>query len=166
MQVAAAALGGFGGTPFVVGASSAARRLNGVRSSPPNQLLDAAVRGVELLAAELVELLAALPELDRLVERRLSGLEALDDFLQLFLRALERHVTSSTRPPKPPSASSTSTRVPAATWCPARTIVPPARTIAYPRSSVACGASVRRRAAACSSRALRRRRASAGARAR
>src|SRR5829696_8189018 len=94
------------------------------------QLLDAAVRGVELLAAELVELLAALPEPDRLVERRLSGLEALDDFLQLFLRALERHVTCSTRPPKPPSASSTSTRVPAATWCPARTIVPPARTIA------------------------------------
>ena len=55
-----------------------------------------------------------------LVERRLALLQPLDDLLELRLRLLEgllgcAHSTSSTRAPKPPSASVTSTRTPGAT---------------------------------------------------
>src|SRR5205823_3290827 len=51
--------------------------------------LDLALRGVELDAAEAVELLAALPKRDRLVERGLAALEPLHDLLELALRRLE-----------------------------------------------------------------------------
>ena len=65
-------------------------------------------------------LLAALPERECLVERRLALLEPLHDLLELGLRLLERLLlgahgrVSSTRAANAPSASSTSTRVPAA----------------------------------------------------
>src|SRR5689334_20792719 len=45
----------------------------------PPELLDLALRGVELRDARLVELLAPLPERDRLVEPGVAALEALDD---------------------------------------------------------------------------------------
>src|SRR5688500_3903292 len=82
---------------------------------PLRELLDPALGRVEPLAAELVELLAALPERERLVEGRLPVLEALDDLLELLLCVLERllaHRVSSTIAPKPPSASWTTTREP------------------------------------------------------
>src|SRR5688500_20399580 len=75
---------------------------------PLRELLDPALRRVEPLPAELVELLAALPECERLVERRLPELEPLDDLLELLLGVLEGrlvHRVSSTVAPKPPSAS-------------------------------------------------------------
>src|SRR6186997_1140923 len=84
--------------------------LCGLRAA--RELFDLALGGVEALPAEAVELLAALPELQRLVERRLARLEPVDDLLQLLLGLLEGHLVSSTRAPKPPSASSTSTRSP------------------------------------------------------
>ncbi len=56
---------------------------------PLGQLLDPALGRVEPLPAELVEVLAALPECERLVERRLPVLEALDDLLELLLGVLE-----------------------------------------------------------------------------
>ena len=56
---------------------------------PTSELLDLALRRVELRAAERVQLLAALPERDRLVERNLAALEPLDDLLELRLRLLE-----------------------------------------------------------------------------
>src|SRR5262245_8580597 len=98
------------------------------------EFLDLAVRRVELRSAEGVQLLAALPELDRLIERRLAGFQPLDDLLELVLRALERQLAhrrrSSTRAPKPPSASSTSTRVSCSRPSVPRMIRSPARTIA------------------------------------
>ncbi len=96
---------------------------------------DLALRRVEPLAAERVELLAALPQRERLVERRLALLQPLDDLLELGLRLLEgllllAHSTSSTRAPKPPSASCTSTRTPGATSAAATTTRVSVRTIA------------------------------------
>src|SRR6185437_1481160 len=111
------------------------------------ELLDPALGGVELRLAEGVELLAAFPQLQRLVERRLPAFQALDDLLELGLRLLERSLgrlghgaTSSTRAPKPPSATVTSTRAPAETAAVEATTSPESvRTIAYPRSSVCTG---------------------------
>ncbi len=57
-----------------------------------SQLLDLALCGVELRAAERVQLLAALPEGDRLVERNLAALEAFHDLLELRLCLLERRL--------------------------------------------------------------------------
>jgi hypothetical protein len=103
------------------------------------ELFDATFGSVELGLAEGVELLAALPQLQRLVERRLPALESLDDLLELCLRLLERlrllrlgqGVTSSTRAPKPPSASVTSTCAPVETSSAAATTSPESvRTIA------------------------------------
>src|SRR5689334_4634777 len=103
------------------------------RFDSPCELLDTALGGVELGRADGVELLAALPERDRLVEARVAALEALDDGLQLALGFLEgglAHRVSSTVAPKPPAASSTSTCVPVPTSELERTMAPPARTIA------------------------------------
>ena len=98
-----------------------------------SEFLDAALCGVELRGADGVQLLAALPERDRLVEARLSALEPLEDRFQLALGLLERGLAqrvSSTVAPKPPLPSSTSTRAPLATSVPDRTIVPALRTMA------------------------------------
>jgi hypothetical protein len=103
------------------------------RFDPAGELLDAPLRRVELGRADGIELLAALPERDRLVEARLSALEPLDDRLQLALGVLEAELAqrvSSTVAPKPPVPSSTSTCVPAATSELERTIEPAVRTIA------------------------------------
>jgi hypothetical protein len=97
------------------------------------ELLDATLRRVELRRADRIELLAALPEGDRLVEACLAALEPVDDRLQLALGFLEGRLAqraSSTVAPNPPVPSSTSTRVPVATSAPERTIAPPERTIA------------------------------------
>src|SRR5207302_1420639 len=78
-------------------------------------------RAVELLAAERIELLTALPERERLVERGVALLEPLDDLLELELRLLERLLrlghesTSSTRAPNVPCATRMSTWTPGAT---------------------------------------------------
>jgi hypothetical protein len=103
------------------------------RFDPAGELLDAALRGVELGRADRVELLAALPERDRFVEARLAALEPLDDRFQLPLGVLEGGLAqrvSSTVAPKLPAPSSTSTWAPVATSVLARTIVPALRTIA------------------------------------
>src|SRR6476469_2018826 len=55
---------------------------------PAGELLDTALRRVELGRADGIELLPALPQRDRLVEARLSALEPLDDRLQLALGVL------------------------------------------------------------------------------
>ena len=98
------------------------------------ELLDLALGGLEAREAEAQQLLAALPELDRLVEAGVAALEPLDDLLQLLLGGLERQLahwsTSSTRAPKAPSASSTSTSSPGSTSAALRSTVSPARTIA------------------------------------
>src|SRR4029453_11716654 len=94
------------------------------------KLFDLALGRVEPLLAEAVELLTALPQLERLVERRLARLEPVDDLLELLLGLLEGHRVSSTRAPKPPSASSTSTRSPVSSPRAERTIASFARTIA------------------------------------
>ena len=98
------------------------------------QLLDLPLGGLETRKTEAQQLLAALPELDRLVEAGVASLEPLDDLLQLLLGGLEGQLahfrTSSTRAPKPPSASSTSTRVPCASPSVSRSTESPARTIA------------------------------------
>ena len=97
------------------------------------ELFDAALRGIELGRADAVELFAALPEHDRLVQGRVAALEPLDDRLQLALRLVEGELAqrlSSTVAPKPPAPSSTSTRVPVLTSELERTIVPSVRTIA------------------------------------
>src|SRR6187397_2193055 len=138
--------------------------LNGLDT--PGKLFDSALGRVQFRRAQAIELLAPLPERDRLVEARLAALEALDDPFQLALRVLEGrlgHRVSSTRAPKPPIPSSTSTRLPEPICELARTISPAARTIAYPRSSVARGESARRRPADCSSAARRRSSRSRGA---
>jgi hypothetical protein len=103
------------------------------RFDAAGELLDAALRRVELRRADRVELLAALPERDRLVEAGLAALEPLDDRLQLTLGVLEGGLAqrvSFTVAPKPPVPSSTSTSVPAASSEPERTIASPLRTIA------------------------------------
>ena len=100
---------------------------------PAGELLDPALSRVEPRRAEAVELLAALPERDRLVEARLSTFEPLDDRLQLALGVLEAGLAqrvSSTVAPKPPVPSSTSTCVPVATSELERTIESAERTIA------------------------------------
>jgi hypothetical protein len=98
------------------------------------QLLDLALGCIELAAAEAIKLLAALPEHDRLVQAGVPALEPLDDLLELSLRRFEGRLlvqcVSSTVPPKPPSASSTSTRTPGESAAEERTIPLSARTIA------------------------------------
>ena len=118
------------------------------------QLLDLALRGVELLETETVELLAALPERDRVVQRDVAALEPLDDLRQLLLGFLELHGrtsapvparpvpplfggsveptprTSPTVPEKPPSARRTSISSPEASVEAARTTAPSWRTMA------------------------------------
>jgi hypothetical protein len=110
------------------------RRVLGLdRFHPAGELLDAALGGVELRRADGIELLSPLPERDRLVEARVAALEPLDDRLQLALGLLETELgqrVSSTVAPKPPVASSTSTRAPEATSVLVRTMAPSARTIA------------------------------------
>src|SRR5262249_59540136 len=113
-------------------------------------------------------------QLERLVERRLPALEPLHDLLELCLRLLERRLrplrlghgrTSSTRAPKPPSATVTSTCAPAATSLVEATTSPDSvRTIAYPRSRVCPGDNATRFSALFSSAARFRSTASAGAR--
>jgi len=112
---------------------SAATALGLNRLDAACELLDAALRRVELRRADGVQLLAALPKRDRLVEARVSALEPLDDRLQLALGLLEGGLAqrvSSTVAPKPPVPSSTSTFVPAVTSELSRTIAPSERTIA------------------------------------
>src|SRR5204863_1582866 len=91
------------------------------------QLLDLALGGVELLGAEAVELLAALPERERLVEAGVAALEPLDDLDELLLGLLVGH---STRAPNTPSATSTAIAVPGETAVALRTSSPSLRTIA------------------------------------
>src|SRR4029079_17152318 len=143
-----------------------ARILRLCRFRATREFLDLALGGLQSPAAEAVQLLAALPELERLVERRLAAFQPVDDRLQLLLGLLERHVRSSTRAPKLPSATSTSTGSPGWTACGERTVSSPARTMAYPRSSVERGDRARSRPPACSSFARRRSSSSRGARAR
>jgi len=135
------------------------------------ELLDPPLRGVELRPAEGIELLAPLPQLERLLERRLPVLEPLHDLLELHLRLFERRlrllaydVTSSTRAPNPPFASVTSTRAPAET-SPVVATTPPdsVRTMAYPRLSVCNGDNAASLAALFSSAAPFRSTARAGA---
>ena len=104
------------------------------RLGAPRELLDPPLRRVELGRAEAIQLLAALPERDRLLEPGLATLEALDDPLELgaggFERLLAHGRTSSTRAPRLPSASATSSSFPTPTSPAARTTRPPVRTIA------------------------------------
>jgi hypothetical protein len=104
------------------------------RLDAAGELLDLALGRVQALAAEAIELLATLPEPERFVQGDVAALEPLDDLLQLTLSLLEGallcQLVSSTRAPKPPSASSTSMRWPGETAEPARTISSPARTMA------------------------------------
>ena len=103
------------------------------RFDSPCELFDAALRGVQLRGADGVELLAALPQRDRLVEARFPALEPLDDRLQLALGFLEGRLAqrvSSTVAPKPPVPSSTSTCAPVATAALERTILSALRTMA------------------------------------
>src|SRR5438093_6069529 len=95
-----------------------------------SQFLDPALRAVEPLPAEAVELLAALPERERLVEVDVAALEPLDDLLELLLRLLECRFGHSTRAPKLPSATSTPIASPDETASAERTIALPERTIA------------------------------------
>ena len=91
------------------------------------------------------ELLAAPPELDRLVDGDVAALEPGDDLLQLRCWSSSKLRSARSRPDlldpraSPPAASSTSIACPAATAGASRSTAPPARTIAYPRSSVALG---------------------------
>src|SRR6266511_5328390 len=112
------------------------RRWEGQLPPPLRELLDLSLGCVQLAPAERIQLLSALPEGDGLVEPGLAALELLDDLLQLSLSRLERELVAahervfSTRAPKPPSASSTSTASPGESADAARTIPSPARTIA------------------------------------
>jgi hypothetical protein len=98
------------------------------------ELLDPSLGLLEAAEAEAQELLAALPQPDRLVEIGLPPLEPLDDLLQLPLRGLERQLadgrTSSTRALSAPSVSSTSTRCPSASVVVLLTMPSLVRTIA------------------------------------
>ena len=75
--------------------SDASSTLGLNRFDPACELFDPALSRVELRRADGVELLAALPERDRLVEARLSALEPLDDRLQLALGVLEASARSA-----------------------------------------------------------------------
>ncbi len=109
------------------------RKRCGVRRAL-GELLDRPLGRLEPGEAEAQQLLTPLPELDRLVEPGIAALEALDDLFQLPLRRLEGELAhprmSSTRAPKPPSASSISTRSPASRPDVPRRTASPARTIA------------------------------------
>ena len=70
-------------------------QLGTCRLGAAGELFDLPVRRVEPADAELVELLAALPQLDRLVQARFAALEPLDDLLQLALRFFERRLRRS-----------------------------------------------------------------------
>src|SRR5207302_249979 len=95
------------------------------------KLLDLALGRVELLTAESVEVLAPLPELDRVVERNVAALEPLDDLSELLLCFLKVHSrTSDTVAEKLPSATRTSSSSPGVTAAAARTTPPSWRTIA------------------------------------
>jgi hypothetical protein len=59
-----------------------------------SERFDLPLRRVKLLEAEPVQLFAALPELDRVVEVSLAGFELLNDPLQLRLRLLEVHLAA------------------------------------------------------------------------
>jgi hypothetical protein len=103
------------------------------RFDSAGELLDAALRGVQLRGADGVELLATLPERDRFVEARFPAFESLDDRLQLALGFLEGGLAqrvSSTVAPKPPVPSSTSTCAPVASAALERTILSALRTMA------------------------------------
>ena len=56
------------------------------------ELLDARLRGLQAAAAGAVERLAALPQRERLLERRGAVLEPLHDLLELVARCLERQL--------------------------------------------------------------------------
>src|SRR5262249_26489814 len=80
-----------GGSRLHCEASSFPRALlRGLADVSPRELLDLALGGVEPGRAEPVELLAALPQPDRLVERHVAALQSLDDRLELALCGLER----------------------------------------------------------------------------
>jgi hypothetical protein len=101
----------------------------------PPELLDLALGRVELPDAVAIELVASLPESDRVLETRTPALELGHDALQLPLRVLERRRlghrrVSSTRAPKPPWASSTSTRWPGLRSAALRAMMLSVRTIA------------------------------------
>jgi hypothetical protein len=99
------------------------------------ELLDAELGPVEPLGTGAIQLVAALPERERLVEGHVAPLEPRDDLVELALQLLERPPalygrTSSTRAPSAPRASSISTRPPVGTAPASRKTAPPARTIA------------------------------------
>src|SRR5207248_472447 len=115
-----------------------------LRVEPACELLDFALCVRELRSAAAIELLASLPQLRQLLEPDVAALEPSHDLLQLRLRLLECLLGHSERAPKRPPATSTWSADPAAGG--SRTSRSPVRTIAYPRSSVARGESMRRRA--------------------
>src|SRR5207247_5065731 len=93
------------------GVAGRARFLGALR-----ELLDLPLRTVELLATEAVELLTALPEGDRLLERGLAALEPVDDLLELRLGCFEGQLLRhATRASNEPSATSTPISSPATT---------------------------------------------------
>jgi hypothetical protein len=99
------------------------------------QLLDLPLRAVEPVATEPVQLLAALPERDRFVQRCVAALEPLDNRFELTLGGLEgwlrsRQRVSSTVAENAPSPSSTSTASPRSSTLDVRTIPSLVRTIA------------------------------------
>src|SRR4029079_12599268 len=119
------------------------------------ELFDAAFGRLEQARAAPVQLLAALPESDRLVHADLAALECANDLLELAAELLERRGlpyrrlahgrTSSTVAASPPAASSISSALPGPTAAVSRSAAPSARTTAYPRARVARGESACRR---------------------
>src|SRR5262249_20122234 len=107
------------------GSASRPRRLYA-----PRKLLDLPLRRVQTSYAQLVELLAALPQLDCLVEIRVAAFEPLDDSFELSLRVFEGLLRHSARAPKRPSATSISTSSPELTAATLLTIASSRRTIA------------------------------------
>src|SRR5262245_52751989 len=104
------------------------------RPRAAGKLLDPPLRRVQPSHADAVQLLAAGPELQRLVEPGLAALEPLDDALELLQRLLEGRFlahgrTSSTVAPNEPAPSSTSTRAPGETPAAEVTSRSPLRTI-------------------------------------
>ena len=83
-----------------------------------------------------MELLAPLPEQDRLVDGDVAALELADDLLQLAAQLLERRLggahgrTSSTVAVSPPPASSISSGLPGAVSAASRRAIPCERTMA------------------------------------
>src|SRR5207247_2015242 len=93
------------------------------RLDAASEVLDLPLRRVELAEAQAVQLLAALPQRYRLVERSVAALEPLHDLLELALCRLERRLTRhgrrtsrrrlrrrSARPTRPPPPNGRSTR--------------------------------------------------------